>query len=123
MGDRSNAIFLGYDDGYGVGVYTHWCGSTLPRRVASALKASKSRWGDVSYFTRMCICDIIKKSPEGIDGETGWGIFPFDMNKGIMTEEERKTIFVDSVSRKVKIGITEWEFDQFIESFEKDGLI
>ncbi len=123
MGDRSNVVFLDYNEDYGVAVYTHWCGSTLPGRVASALKASKPRWGDVSYFTRMCICDLLKKSPEGIDGEAGWGICPYHSAIGVQAEEEHTTIFIYSVSKKVKIGSNEWSFNEFIESFKKEGLI
>lgn len=71
MGDRGNVQVKENVSDSGVFFYSHWYGSELPQRVATALKRGRSRWGDTAYLARIIFCEIVK---DEINGETGYGI-------------------------------------------------
>jgi hypothetical protein len=77
MGDRSNVfIQQGEKDGkaYGVGIYSHWHGTTLHDVALEALPKAAGRVGDPSYFARIVIHNILARIADA-DSATGFGIY------------------------------------------------
>jgi hypothetical protein len=73
MGDRGNvAIIQNEDRTERVWIYSHWGGSELPDRVRTGLIASKPRWGDNSYATKIIIGQLVPA--KNWTEETGYGI-------------------------------------------------
>jgi len=116
MGDRSNAIIIDETGEKGIGIYTHWYGSTLPSLIATALNKAKPRWNDSYYATRM-IFDNLLTQVKAHDEETGWGLYCYT-NNGDICEEENETVFVDFSTKKVKLGNKDFSFNDFCRMFK-----
>ena len=76
MGDRRQIHFNFGEEGKIV-FYSHWGGYFMTENFARALQKAKPRWGDDPYFVRIILSQFLK---EDIDGETGYGIAPYDMD-------------------------------------------
>lgn len=77
MGDRSNIFIQTNKDGgqwNGIGVYSHWHGTTLHDAALKALPKAAGRIGDESYFTRIVIHNVLLAVADA-DSETGTGIW------------------------------------------------
>ena len=68
MGDRANILIK--DGTSKVYLYTHWCGTELPKTLQTAL-ARKLRWDDGQYLARIIFSEMIKDS---LTDECGYGI-------------------------------------------------
>lgn len=111
MGDRSNVVILHGKD-LGVGIYTHWNGSKLPKMVKLALKNAKPRWDDDIYFTRM-IFDSLLTQVCAHNTELGWGLYPYTGT--VLCEEEHETVFINIANQTVQIGESIRSFEDYLE--------
>ena len=78
MGDRSN-IFVQQrrkenGEWTGIGVYSHWGGTSLHNAALAALPKAKGRIGDPSYFARILIHNVLIEAADP-DSETGAGLW------------------------------------------------
>lgn len=81
MGARINYVFKDTEDTGYVVLYSHWGEGEWQQDIAMALKHSKPRWSDMSYFTRMMISYLIQDS---VMSETGFGIYAInDLNQDL----------------------------------------
>jgi len=69
MGDRGNIVVRSAPK-QEVFLYTHWCGSDVPRIVQIALRR-RQRWSDAAYLARI-LFDTLTEGDQG--NETGYGI-------------------------------------------------
>jgi len=72
MGDRA---VIGFRDNLQtptIFIYQHWVDGEQSNVLARALEASRPRWGDDSYATRICISQIIG---DQWNSELGYGIY------------------------------------------------
>lgn len=116
MGDRSNVVIMGNGTEAGIGIYSHWHGTKLPKMVQKALEFAKPRWNDSAYFTRMIFDNLLTQS--GSHGsEYGWGLYPY-CGENDLYEEEHDTIYLTAGSNTVKIGKFTWSFEDYL----KQGL-
>lgn len=102
MGDRRN-VELVYNsrnpdtEPHSVFLYTHWHGSDLPNIIADALnsKQGRNRWTDPTYLARIIFTNMVKADGIYEDGETGFGISPFESDKNhrtIVIDLDRQTV-------------------------------
>ena len=70
MGDRANFAFR-QSNGETIVLYGHWAGHDMLANLASAVEASRGRWADESYATRICISQLV--GPEW-NSQIGWGL-------------------------------------------------
>lgn len=72
MGARAQVkVVPAYGDDAPVFLYTHWDSYELPRIVASALDAGRSRWSDSEYLTRVIFDTMVRDASDPL---TGYGI-------------------------------------------------
>ena len=107
MGMRQNIEF-DYGEGKKVYFYSHWLGgdkntSPLAQELREAL-AKRWRWNDPSYLVRVIISYILK---DDIDGETGYGIAPYQI------DDEFPNIEVDLENQTVN-GMSYEEFIDYM---------
>ena len=107
MGDRGN-IAIKYQEGQKIYFYSHWGGSELAQTLKRALEHGRSRWDDESYLARIIFSEMIK---DEIDGTTGYGIAPFEIEKG-------SPLFTVDTKEKT---VNDVPFDQFIDSVKADA--
>jgi len=105
MGDRAN-IKMVYENDVEIYFYTHWGGSELPETLKSALIRGQSRWDDEPYLARIIFSEMIQ---DEIMDTTGYGISPYEC------DNEHPIISVIPSSQKVKIGDSEWTFEEFVK--------
>ena len=86
MGDRIAFGFKAEKNEPTVWLYAHWSGSERYALVAQALEASRARWSDSNYATRMALCSIIGK--DQWDAETGFGICAGDVSRMDLNYDE-----------------------------------
>jgi hypothetical protein len=70
MGDRANFGFK-QSNGETIVLYGHWAGHGMLERLADAVEAARSRWGDESYATRIAVSHLVG---EQWQDTTGWGL-------------------------------------------------
>ena len=95
MGDRSNVfIQQGQKDGraFGVGIYSHWHGTTLHSVALDALPKAASRVGDPSYFARIIIHNVLATIADP-DSETGFGIYTDSLGE---PDNEHDVLVIDA---------------------------
>ena len=125
MGDRTNTVFR-MADGSDVVLYQHWGGRDMMNRLATALDAARSRWGDEAYCTRIVISQLIG---EDWDLRTSYGISTYIM------DNEHSIPVIDFSDSTVALYGYEWEdgygkcilkgqkfrmhFDDFVKKFMK----
>ena len=126
MGDRANFGFKA-DGNNIINLYGHWAGAYRYPLVARALEASRGRWQDNGYATRIAISNIV-----GEDWKTSlsWGLYvnEFGDNEypylvvNFDTQEVKE--YEASYSTTGKNGFNlvmmqkpskEWTFEQFIQ--------
>jgi hypothetical protein len=112
MGDRANILVKSSEkeDAEQVCLYTHWAGSELPGTLKIALIRGRGRWDDFQYLTRIIFCEMLKRSGEGLDGITGYGITqkPWD--------GDDRLIFVIVESQQVILGEKKYSFEEYVAS-------
>jgi hypothetical protein len=124
MGNRAVWGFRDKSDSPIVFLYSHWGGGTRHEDLALALEASRPRWSDESYATRICISSII-----GDDwrGETGYGISvnsfsaPNYDNYTVVTWASKTVSFYSYNWGEGVEGSKEYDritFDNFCEAFK-----
>jgi hypothetical protein len=126
MGDRANFGFKA-DGNNIINLYGHWAGAYRYPLVARALEASRGRWQDDGYATRIAISNIIG---EDWAGSLSWGLYvnEFGDNEypylvvNFATQEVKE--YEASYSTTGKNGFNrvmmqkpskEWTFEQFIQ--------
>jgi hypothetical protein len=72
MGDRAVVGFRENSETPTIFIYQHWVNGEQSVVLAKALEASRPRWRDASYATRICLSQIIGDS---WNGELGYGIY------------------------------------------------
>lgn len=73
MGNRGNiAVIQDKERKEQVWLYSHWGGSELPAALQRGIAASKSRWDDVSYCTKIIFGHAVPA--DNWKQETGYGI-------------------------------------------------
>lgn len=116
MGDRAVAGFRGKSGEPTIFLYQHWVGGEQEDVLAEALNAARSRWGDDSYATRICISQIVG---DQWSNETGFGIYVGGTSHGadrdhiLIVEWDSKQVIVadndDSDNEVARIS-----FDEFL---------
>ena len=123
MGDRTNTIFR-MENGSDVVLYQHNGGYQMMHNLATALDASRSRWNDEPYATRIIISNLIG---DNWQGETGYGISTYIM------DNEHSVPVVDFSDHTVALYDFEWSnfgcelknqkfrmpFGEFVKKFSK----
>lgn len=79
MGDRAVTGFRETPESPTIFIYQHWVNGDQCDVLASALEASRPRWKDDSYATRICLSQIIGES---WSGELGYGIYASGTSHG-----------------------------------------
>lgn len=95
MGDRSNVfIQQGVKDGraYGVGIYSHWHGTTLHDVALEVLPKASSRIGDPTYFTRIVLHNVLARIAD-VDSEAGFGLWTDSIG---IPDNEHDILVIDS---------------------------
>lgn len=92
MGDRGNVAII-QENGDQIWLYSHWGGTQLPARVQLGLKASKPRWDDESYFTKIMLGRLVPN--DNWMEETGYGI------SGTVQDGAGRIVVVDSKNKIV----------------------
>lgn len=93
MGDRANIVIQQERGEPRIFLYSHWGGSEMPALLKKGLLASRGRWGDPAYATRI----IAREMGMGQGGETGFGI-------GLAPcDNEYPYLVVDFPSKTVKV--------------------
>ena len=98
MGDRSNIAII-YNNGETIYLYGHWLGQENQRIVAEAPQDGR-RTQDDSYSARILFSKMVK---EDIDGETGFGIAPYE----IRGDYGNPTVTVDF--RDLTVMLEDWD--------------
>ena len=116
MGDRAVAGFRDNPETPTIFIYQHWVNGEQSEVLAGALEASRPRWGDDSYATRICLSQIIG---ENWNGELGYGIYVGGTSHGadyghvLIVDWSRKMVMVcDNDNSDLVIG--EISFDDFL---------
>lgn len=97
MGDRSN---IGFRDRYNnvIVLYGHWLGEeNVLSALKKALEASRPRWNDESYATRIAISNIVG---DNWKSETGWGL---SVNQVLDNDADYVIPVVDFLNQKIEI--------------------
>lgn len=94
MGDRREIIFrFGNVDIY---LYSHWCGSELPRFLSQALQlSSRDRWDDPSYLMPELFDSIYASC-----GRQSVGLSPYHFNtayRNLIVDMENQMVYLESV--------------------------
>ena len=113
MGNRSNITFHhgGETDDHPINVYFHWAGTApfLTLQAAIGGEVAKDRYGDPSYFTRICIHALLNEHADP-NRSTGCGIgrFPDD------NEHEIVHVYVDRQRIQLGDGGPDFSYDEFV---------
>jgi hypothetical protein len=95
MGDRGNIEIDQGDGTDSLYLYTHWQGSQICQTLAEGLHASKGRWHDPAYTTR-----VVFNALQGEDrGITGFGI-----SVGYPPDNEHEIPKVSWVLEPIRLG-------------------
>lgn len=86
MGDRANFGFV-QPNGQTIVLYGHWAGHQMLGKLADAVIASRPRWNDSSYATRIAISNIIG---DQWNMENGWGLYVNEIG-----DNEHKIAIID----------------------------
>lgn len=119
MGARTTWEIRGGNGSTSIYLYSHWGGDSKWSDTASALLASESRWGDVTYASRIFISQIIGKS---WDLETGFGILAGSEGESPF-EEEYFSMVVDFSDNTIQAGSELFNFRQFLASEDRTDEI
>ena len=127
MGNRTVWGFRDKSDSPIIFLYSHWGGSTRHEDLALALEASRPRWNDESYATRICISSII-----GDDWKSEYG-FGISVNNFCSPNYDNYTV-VNWASKTISFYSYNWgegdlpvkshkeydriTFDNFCEAFK-----
>ena len=123
MGDRTNTIFR-MENGSDVVLYQHNGGYQMMHNLATALDASRSRWNDEPYATRIIISNLIG---DRWRQETGYGLSTYIM------DNEHSVPVIDFSDNTVALYDFEWSnfgcelknqkfrmpFGEFVKKFSK----
>lgn len=71
MGDRFVVGFRATKESEPIWLYSHWGGAERTFDIAKALEASRPRWTDAAYATRIAVSQIVGNN---WDEETGFGL-------------------------------------------------
>lgn len=115
MGDRAVIAFAQDAQTSTLNLYMHWGGSDRYTLLADALEASRPRWSDHEYATRICVSQIIG---DNWNSELGFGLSVGTQNT---RHGEYEPIFVDWSKQRVWEGgplAKSMSFDEFIEFAE-----
>ena len=106
MGDR--IVFTVIQDGdKQINLYSHWGGYTRFEDLANALEASRPRWNDDSYATRIIISQLIG---DAWNSETGYGIWVGeDLGAG-----EYHPLIINLTNKTITDETGTHDFDTFI---------
>lgn len=116
MGDRAVVGFRDNLKTPTIFIYQHWVNGEQSDVLAGALNASRSRWGDNSYATRICLSQIVGES---WNGELGYGIYVggtshgADYNYVLVVDWSRMVVMVCLNSDSDTV-IGEISFDDFL---------
>ncbi len=116
MGDRAVTGFRETPESPTIFIYQHWSGSEQCDVLARALEASRSRWGDDSYATRICLSQIVGDSWKG---ELGYGIYAGGTSHGA----DYDYILVVDWSRMVVMVCHNNDSDTVIGEISFDGFL
>jgi hypothetical protein len=126
MGDRANFGFKA-DGNNVINLYGHWAGANRHQYLAQALEASRGRWQDNGYATRIAISTIV-----GPDwrGQLSWGLYvnsfgdneyPYLLvNFDTQEVKEYEASYATTGSNGFKLVMMQepsktWTFEQFIQ--------
>ena len=108
MGDRRQ-IQIHEGDTPRLFLYTHWCGSQLPARVAAGLDRGRGRGDDDSYLIRILFDDMTDGNRE----TTGFGISWREC------DSESPDVIVDVANQRARIEGEEWlSFEEFVTKYK-----
>ncbi|MBV5279967.1 MAG: hypothetical protein J0651_01480 [Actinobacteria bacterium] len=116
MGDRAVVGFRDNLQTPTIFIYQHWVDGEQSDVLAGALNASRPRWGDNSYATRICLSQIVGAN---WNGELGYGIYVGDTSHGadygyiLVVDWSRKVVMVCLNSNSDEV-IGELSFDDFL---------
>lgn len=116
MGDRAVIGFRNNSETPTIFIYQHWVGGNQSDVLARALEASRPRWGDDSYATRIALSNIVG---ENWNGELGYGIYVGETAHGadyeyiLVVDWARKAVMVCLNDDSDKV-IGEASFDDFL---------
>lgn len=116
MGDRAVVGFRDNPETPTIFIYQHWVNGDQNDVLAGALNASRSRWGDNSYATRICLSQIIG---ENWNGELGYGIYVGGTSHGadygyiLIVDWSRMVVMVCRNDNSDEV-IGELSFDDFL---------
>ena len=126
MGDRAVAGFRTKSSEPTIFLYQHWSGSEQSKNFADALEASRSRWGDDSYATRIALSHLVG---EAWNQDLGYGIYVGGTAHGsdypfvLVADWETRRVFVcDNDNSDTTIFSV--DFEDFISNHEAlmDGI-
>jgi hypothetical protein len=120
MGDRAVAGFRTNSSEPTIFIYQHWSGYDQSEKLAKALEASRPRWGDDSYATRIALSQMVG---EEWSQELGYGIYVGGTSHGadysyiLVVEWATKKVLVCENDNSDTI-VEEIDFEDFISNHE-----
>lgn len=116
MGDRAVIGFRDNAETPTIFIYQHWVDGDQSNVLARALEASRSRWGDDSYATRICFSQIVGAN---WNGELGYGIYVGGTSHGadyefILVVDWSRNVVMVCLNNDSDTVIGETSFDDFL---------
>lgn len=120
MGDRGN-IVVKQGEGQFIHVYTHWCGSELPKVLRSVIAAGDSL-DDAPYLTHLIVVAVSKMA----GGESvGVSCSPMDNERDVLlvdVDAQQVTLWSDDAygrkdwPQNGSTWLASWTFEEFARS-------
>lgn len=127
MGDRSVIYIKQNRNNDAMVIYAHWAGADIASSLKTALRVAKPRVGDISYFNRIIIQNVLN-SFANPDKETGAGVEYAANKKGKFNYficVDNPEIIIDPFEEKVIINDghdSVFSFDRIINE-ENDNFL